>query len=174
VQNYVDAPFEPLSDDEHSLLVAFQKYSVDCIVVGGYAVRFYGRLRPVSDLDLVVDRDQCNLTRLEIALSSAGVSQAKAVAALFAEKPNPKWHWMDGNYDHYVDLLGNVEGLSFGDLFNDAPITFHDDLRLKVISLAHLITVKERGLSRNKRGDKTETDREDLAFLKEVLRRENR
>ena len=162
----VEEPFESLSEEEVRCLQAFKQYGVKFVVVGGYAVRTHGHLRTTEDLDLLIDLSPMNLQNLESALGSLGVENFQEVIEFFATKPIPKWHWADGNVDHYVDLLGVVEHLKFDDVVRTAVEVQHDELRLLVISKPQLIDIKERALARGSRGDKAQQDREDISALK--------
>ena len=51
----LERPFEALPNDALRLLRTFAIQEVRFLIVGGYAVRVHGYLRPVADLDLLVD-----------------------------------------------------------------------------------------------------------------------
>src|SRR5262245_51853171 len=55
MKQHKETAFECLSDTQRRLLKEFGRRGVRFIVIGGYAIRFYGHLRPAHDLDLVVD-----------------------------------------------------------------------------------------------------------------------
>ena len=164
-----ETAFEPLGeDDEARLLRAFAAHQVRSIVIGGYAVRFFGCFRAVADLDLVVDPSPDNLVRMEHALSSIGVGNAEDVRKLFAGPNAARWRWAEGHLDHYVDLLTSALPFSFADLDGTALLARREGLDLRVISRDQLIVSKREALKDPKRSEEKKVqDREDLQCLEE-------
>lgn len=162
-----ETAFEPLEHSEElRLLRAFKDHGVRSIIVGGYAVRFYGRFRPVADLDLVVDPEPDNLDGLQTALGVLGVGNPGAVRELFSRPKPAKWHWRDGFLDHHVDLLSAARPFSFATLRPCATAVDYDDLQLLVIGREHLIAAKMTAVNDVQRPEaKREQDREDLEAL---------
>jgi hypothetical protein len=160
-----ERPFGCLSDSERRVLDVFHAWSVESVIVGGYAMRVHGCLRDVEDLDLVIDTTPANLDRLEAALVQLGVSIASAVRQHFLEKQNPRWDVAEGLTDYYVDLLASVHTFRFADLIVDALVVTEGDLVIHVISREKLIITKRETMGAPKRVEKAAQDRADLAFL---------
>ena len=45
------------------------RHGVEFLIVGGYAVRYHGHMRPAKDVDVLVGNDQHNAERLSLALA---------------------------------------------------------------------------------------------------------
>ena len=54
------------------VIESFNIHQVAYLVIGGFAVNFYGYNRSTGDLDLWVSKDQDNLKKLENALEKLG------------------------------------------------------------------------------------------------------
>ena len=74
------AAFDCLSDSQRQLLEEFGRRGVRFIVFGGYAVRSYGHLRAVHDLDLVVDCAEGNLELIRRSLQALNAPRIAAKA----------------------------------------------------------------------------------------------
>src|SRR2546422_4067508 len=79
MQTEQDAAFGCLSDTQRRLLEQFGRRGVRFIVIGGYAIRFYGYLRPAHDLDLVVDFAESNLQQIKSSLEAFGARRTEEV-----------------------------------------------------------------------------------------------
>lgn len=55
------------------VLTALQRHEVAFVVIGGYAARLHGALRPTTDIDIVPATGPQNLERLAAALTELGV-----------------------------------------------------------------------------------------------------
>lgn len=95
VQANEDGPFGSLSPDQRRLLQEFGRHGVRFIVIGGYAVRFYGRLRPAHDLDLVVECGEANLQEIRASLEALGAQRTDQVAGRLASGARQIVRWND-------------------------------------------------------------------------------
>ncbi len=48
----------------NKVLAAFEKYNLDYILIGGYAVALYGIPRATNDIDIFVKPEECNFVNL--------------------------------------------------------------------------------------------------------------
>ncbi len=71
---------EHLSPGYKAVLSRLQDHQVEYLLVGGYAVRFYGYLRATHDLDLWTSRHPANAAKIVAALRDfAGYRQTEAI-----------------------------------------------------------------------------------------------
>lgn len=129
-------------------------HQVDYLLVGGYAVGYYGHARATEDIDFFYRCTPSNVTRLVLALADFGapsvvidvdhLSQQEAMAT-FGEPPNR------------IDLLASLSGVTFAEASEQkATMTFGGE-RLPIIGL--------EALRRNKRASGRKKDRDDLRRL---------
>ena len=105
-----DTAFEGLSETQRRLLGEFGRRSVRFIVIGGYAMRFYGRLRPAHDLDLVVDCRADNLHWIKECLDTLGARRTEQVVPRLRSGVKQIVKWNDtelwsSNFDRSYDSL---------------------------------------------------------------------
>ena len=68
-----------IAPDFRELLDEFEREGVEYLLVGGYAVAFYGHPRYTSALDLWVRRSEENAERIARALNRAGERTSRAL-----------------------------------------------------------------------------------------------
>jgi hypothetical protein len=160
-----ESAFEALSVDERRCLHAFAVRNVRFVVVGGYAVRYYGRLRAVLDLDLLIEASEDNLDAVAAALADLGVDNARWVTSEFRKGSKKRWRWRDGQLDHYVDLLTGLGGWPYREVEADSISVPEQGLLVQVLSRARLIADKRASSQDPARGAKAAVDLEDLRYL---------
>jgi len=167
INGFAETALEPMlpESDELRLLRGFADHGAHCVVIGGYAVRYHGFLRPVGDIDLVLDRSAPNLRNVELALQELGVTQAARIVEAFAGSPREKWRWREGHNDHCVDLLASADPFSYTDLARDAIAEHHHGVPLMIISKAMLIATKRAALADPHRKARWKDDEVDLLAL---------
>ncbi len=69
--------------DMRDLLRLFGQHDVEYVMVGGFAVNFYGYVRATQDIDLLVFPSPENARRVMAALSDFGFGSAGISATLF-------------------------------------------------------------------------------------------
>jgi hypothetical protein len=121
-------------------------------------MRVYGLLRPVDDLDLLVDREESNLERIRDSLSLRGaVNMDKLVAHL--SRPESKVVWID------TEFISSLACMDTRAIFSSTVPYPFEGRKIQVISKAHLIEAKQVAEQAPDRGWKAEQDRADLEFL---------
>jgi predicted nucleotidyltransferase len=128
-----------LSPDFRDLLVEFARSGVEAVLVGGYAVAWYGQPRSTKDLDLVLDGSHENLARAAAALTRFG---APAVVVEAIRRQAPSEVVFMGQPPLRVDFLRAIDGVSTQALFERAATAEIDGVPLRVISLNDLIANK--------------------------------
>ena len=132
----------PLSQDFRDLLSCFNSSGVRYVLVGGYAVNYYGHHRNTKDIDLWIAVSPENAERVSQALQAFGFSPTGAAAEKFLEVGIVHAF---GREPFRVDILTAPSGVEFdacwerrtkGDLDGVAVpmISFEDLLANKIAS----------------------------------------
>jgi hypothetical protein len=147
-----------LSPEEKRVLTELLKRGVRFVVVGGFAVRAHGYLRPVEDLDLLVETTEQNLRELREALFTVGADKPDLIVEHLS-KPKAKVIWRD------VEFFSSMCGLPFHAVYKAAVYQQFSSGQVLVMSRPHLIEAKRYAQQADDRGPKANQDREDLLWL---------
>ena len=150
--------FSQLSSYQLQFLRRISQDAVLYLIVGGYAVRYHGYLRPTKDLDLFADRSPRNVEELCRSLSELGADNIEAVREHLLQ-PRKKAIWDD------VELLTTMEGLEFDELFQDRVLASIGDFEVPIMSRRHLIQAKRIALADRDRSASSDVDLQDLRAL---------
>ena len=96
------------------LLRLFEKNEVAYLVVGGYAVAFYGYPRFTKDIDLYFRISDENIDRIISSLCEFGFDRESLPRVLFAEKGNILKFGLE---PVRIDLLNEIDGVEFDSVF---------------------------------------------------------
>lgn len=140
------------------VLAAFEKYNVEYILIGGYAVALYGIPRATNDIDIFVKPEEENFVNLR-----------KALNEVFNDKTIEEINLIDKE-DYSVTRYGTPEGyaidilVQLGELYNFYNIKFHEidieGIKVKIADIDSLIKLKESTF-RN-------IDKDDIYYLKKL------
>lgn len=128
-----------LTADMKDLLGLFQRHGVQYVLVGGFAVNYYGYVRTTQDIDLLVFPSADNAQRIMIALSEFGFGGAGIPQELF-EREGSAVHL--GTEPNRIDILTNLKGVSNSMIFAGSQIVDVDEVPVRIISFDHLVEVK--------------------------------
>jgi predicted nucleotidyltransferase len=149
-----------LDPDFRDLLEEFARARVELVIVGAYAVAFYGRARATKDIDIVLERSPENLARAAEALAQFG-APANVVDAVRSMQPSDVVYM--GQAPLRVDFLIEIDGVKSTELFARAADGKLDGVPVRVIGLDDLIA--------NKRAAGRPQDRIDADYLEKVRRK---
>lgn len=127
---------------------------VEYLIVGGYAVNYYGSPRATGDLDVWIAVNAETASRTAAALRRFGFSQATAKADLFLQ---PGKIVRMGTPPLRIEILTDIAGVDFAACYARRRRISIDDVEVSMIDLDDLITNK-RAAGRAK----------DLADLREL------
>ena len=142
-----------------NVIKVFNASDVRYMVIGGFAVNFYGYNRSTGDLDLWVSNDENNLIKLGDAFDKMGY--------VFSEegsnelRQNSIVSFSEGNYT--VELLTRInisKDISFDEALEKAETRVIEGTEIKVISFQDLRNEKSRS--------KRYKDLDDLSKLEEA------
>ncbi|MFV2071862.1 MAG: nucleotidyltransferase [Thermoanaerobaculales bacterium] len=128
-----------MTADMKDLLGLFQRHGVEYVLVGGFAVNYYGYVRTTQDIDLLVFPSADNAQRVMIALSEFGFGDAGIPQELF-EREGAAVHL--GIEPNRIDILTNLKGVCNSMIFAGSQIVDVDEVPVRIISLEHLVEVK--------------------------------
>ncbi len=95
------------------LLKLFEENNVAYMIVGGYAVAFYGFPRFTKDIDLFFQLSEENIDRIIDSLCRFGFDRASLPRELFTEKGNIIKFGVE---PVRVDLLNEIDGVAFEEI----------------------------------------------------------
>lgn len=143
--------------DFKELLEEFVRENVNFVLIGGYAVAFYGRPRATKDIDLLLDGSPENLHRASVALTRFGAPDKVVAATLTMAADDVVFM---GHPPLRVDMLLSISGVATSAILEEATAAQIDGIGLRIISLPHLIA--------NKRAAGRPQDLLDASFLERV------
>ncbi len=110
------------------------------MVIGGYAVRFYGCMRETNDLDLFTEISHENSQLLFDTLTDV-VGHELSFTLKELSKPKMKVSLRNAGYP--VEILTSIDGLSFDEAYNERVLCRYKRSILPFISKRHLILSKQ-------------------------------
>jgi len=131
-----------INKDFIRLLRAFARVEVRYLLVGAFAVEYYGQPRKSRHMDLWLDDSADNLERVYRALTDFG-APAIAIDHLNAAPP-PEVVWI-GVPPHRIDLVKGIYGLDFAEAWPQRETTTIDGVAVQVIGRKDLILAKREG-----------------------------
>jgi hypothetical protein len=153
--------FETLSNYQMEMIRSLVNAGVRFVVVGGYAVRCHGHLRPTEDLDLFLDRSSANLAKLRAVLEALDFDNLDQVVEHLV-KPSKKLHCRWDN----VEFFSSMGALDFNQVYDEKSVAVSsDNLAIPVMSKQHVIYTKRLALQAADRSEKWDVDRRDLVGL---------
>jgi hypothetical protein len=136
--------------DPEPLLAVLERHGVAYVLVGGYAARLHGSLRPTSDVDVTPATTEENLARLAAALTELGArirTEAEPSGLAFAasaESLRGVWMLNLQTSRGQLDLAFRPAGTDgYEDLDRTASLHTIGRVQVRVAALAEVIRSKE-------------------------------
>lgn len=129
-----------LPPDFRELLSLLSSNGVEYLVIGGYAVGYYGHPRATGDMDLWVGREPGNVRRLIAALSEFGFEVPELEVSRFLTEDRVL---RMGVPPLRVEVLNSISGVEFAECYAARKTATVDDIDVKFISLSDLKTNKK-------------------------------
>lgn len=108
-----ESSFMNTQSDFEELLKLFEENKVEYMIVGGYAVAFYGYPRFTKDIDIYFRLDNSNISRIKNALVTFGFSLRDLPNELFSEKGNIIKFGIE---PVRIDLLNEIDGVEYSEI----------------------------------------------------------
>jgi hypothetical protein len=119
-----------LSADFHDFILCLNKYRVDYVLIGGYALAIHGVVRATGDIDFLYRRTESNVRRLCMALEEFG---APPVVIHETALLTPDIVTQFGEPPYRIDLLNSIDGVAFEQAWKGATHTNIGDQDVRVI-----------------------------------------
>ena len=129
-------------------------HGVRYLLIGGYAVNYYGYARATGDIDVWIALDPDNASRLVKAVREFGFDTPDLKPELFLQE---KRIIRMGNIPLRIEILTAISGLGFDECYPDRVEATIDGVDVTLIALPHL--------KQNKRASGRHKDLEDLDHL---------
>ena len=127
-----------IQPDFKELLKLLKENNVRYMIVGGYAVAWYGHPRFTKDLDIFYHPDAENVARLKMTLVQFGFPEEDLGPHLFLPGNIVKM----GLEPVRIDLLNEIDGVSFNEAEPDVTQGVYDDIPVQFIGKEALIKNK--------------------------------
>ena len=147
----------PLPPDFSAFLRLLNAHDVRYLLIGGYAVGYYGYVRATADIDVWIPRERENADRLISALAEFGFDVPQLHAGLFLEKGRIV---RMGVPPMRIEIQTSISGVEFEACYDDRLVVEWDDVTVTVISLDRLVE--------NKRAAGRLKDLTDLEYLERL------
>jgi predicted nucleotidyltransferase len=145
-----------LPDDFRDFLRFLGDERVQYLLIGGYAVGYYGHPRTTGDMDVWIALHPDNAARVVAALHRFGFTHGEATEALFLESGNIV---RMGLPPMRIEILNQIDGVEFDECYHRRETVDWDGLNVPIISLPDLLT--------NKRSTGRTKDQADVEALTE-------
>ena len=124
-----------LQEDFKVFLKLLEEFEVDYLLVGGYAVGFYGYPRPTGDIDIWVSRATENAAKVVAALNEFGFTSPDVTPELFTlEKSIVRM----GVPPFKLEIITHIDGVRFDPCFGRKQMAVIDGCNVSLISLTDL------------------------------------
>ncbi|MBI1801863.1 MAG: hypothetical protein HY259_02820 [Chloroflexi bacterium] len=143
-----------LPPDFKEFLKLLKDREVKYLLIGGYAVGYYGYPRATNDLDIWIAIEPGNAERLVGTLREFGFDMPELSTDLFLRG---KSLVRMGEPPMRLEILTTISGVSFDSCYRDRVIDHIDDIEVSLISL--------RDLKTNKQASGRHRDLDDLEHL---------
>lgn len=124
-----------LPEDFKEFLKLLNANGVKYLLIGGYAVGFYGYPRATNDIDIFVAKDSENARRLVKTLTNFGFDTKDLSTEIFTRE---KSIVRMGIEPMKIEIANFISGVEFDECFEQKNIGKIDDLEINLISLKHL------------------------------------
>lgn len=125
-----------LPQDFKEFLQLLNEKQVDYLLIGGYAVGYYGYVRATADIDIWVAISPTNAKRITEAIHAFfGYSVEGATPALFLEENKIA---RMGVPPFRIEVLTSISGVDFAECFAERVVAVLDNVEVNIISRDHL------------------------------------
>ena len=136
------------NEDFQDFISALNNNEVKYILVGGYSVILHGYSRTTGDLDIWVNKEKENYSKLVRAFKEFKMSVFDMTKDNFLKTPELNVFTF-GRPPSSIDIMTDVKGLNFDETYKTSQIVEVEDLKVCLISLNQLLKAK-RAAGRHK------------------------
>ncbi len=151
----------------------FNRVGVRYLVAGGIAVNAYGYQRMTSDLDLVIQLNEDNITKAMDVLKRLDYHPIIPVNAKDFADPGKRKHWIETKNMQVLSLQSSQHRETTIDIFVTEPFDFdrayNDAIRAEITADIHFNMVSIQTLIKMKERSNRGRDMDDIEHLKLIL-----
>jgi predicted nucleotidyltransferase len=131
-----------LNPDFSDFIESLNKFQVEYLVIGEYAVIYHGYNRTTGDLDIWVNATEENYERLSESFRFFGMSTFDMTVEKFL---NTELYdvFTFGRPPVCIDILTKVKGLDFKEAFRNSKTVVISSIELRMIDIRDLKTTKQ-------------------------------
>ena len=152
-----------LNDNFVEFIELLNKHEVRYVLVGGWAVIFAGYSRTTGDMDVLVERTEENANKIISVLRDFWGSTIGFEKEDFLKEENVI---MMGRPPFRIDILTDISGVSFEEVYKTSKIYEDDGLKIRCIHINELI--------KNKKASGRLKDLADAEMLEKILKKRNK
>ncbi len=124
-----------LPQDFKELLKLLNASKAEYLLIGGYAVAYYGYPRATADMDIWVAMNPDNAKKLVEVLREFGFDSDELTPELFLKD----WQLIRlGNPPVRIEINTTISGVNFDECYRERVEDILDGVKVKLISLKHL------------------------------------
>ncbi len=142
-----------IQQDFAELLQLLEKYKVEYVIVGGYAVAYHGYPRFTKDIDIFYNIKDRNIDKLKKALLEFGFKEEELPKELFTTKGNIITFGIE---PVRVDIINKISGVQFSKTWEKRVRGKYGTIEVNFIGKLELIKNK---LSTNRLQDKADAEK---------------
>lgn len=128
-----------LAKDFEDFVVLLNKYEVEYMVVGGYAMAFHGKPRYTGDFDIWINISEENAEKLLKVMEAFGMSSLGFEKEDFLQQG---YISQIGYPPLRIDILNNIDGVEFEESYINRQQLIEGDLEINYIGLQDLMANK--------------------------------
>lgn len=128
-------------EEHQKLLSILLRHQVRFMLIGGYAVIYYGYGRTTGDMDIWLEPGNTNLERLLSAFGEFGIS-TEDLELLRKQGLNGKHAFHIGTKPKRIDFVTHINGVDFEDAIQQVNHPPVEDMQVPIIHYNHLIINK--------------------------------
>jgi predicted nucleotidyltransferase len=117
------------------------KYAVEYLVIGGYAVSIHGYPRSTKDLDICIKISEENAEKMVRVINDFGFASLKLTKEDFLKK---NFITQLGHDPVRIDILNDIDGVPFDEAWLNKKIIQYEGATINFIGYNDLIKVKEK------------------------------
>jgi len=140
------------TDDMRDLIKIFNRKRIEYVLIGGFAVNYYGYIRTTQDIDILILPSGENLLKVAEALKEFGFGKEGISRGLF-ESEGIVVHL--GVEPNRIDIFTGLKGVSNSGIFSRRMSIKYQGINLNIISFRDLIKCKKQS---NRMKDKADVE----------------
>lgn len=141
-------------------ITELNRYEVEYMLIGGYAMGAYGHIRGTNDLDIFINATDTNAQRMMKACQNYGIPAEDLKKEMFLVQKMVGI----GQPPLRIELLKKLDTIDFEYAYKRAKSIEVDGVSINVVDLEDLILLKKAAV----KGREKSRDQEDLTYLEKI------